>query len=529
MGDGWSRIFVAAEAERCVTPRGFFRGVALTDGALQFQRAPGDETAWGAFVSAAVEGESLRIRRDVFGMVPLFWTCDDGFSAASDSVLLLAALRRALGAPLTPDHANLHARSILNLAAAQTTSPSTHFQEISAAAAGQEVVQRRGSVEVGASLLRQVLAPADDYREAIRHAAAQLAGTIAALGRLDAWQTELSMSGGLDSRLLLAAAHFSGARMNVASRRTTKGHERDFEVAESIAAAFGFEFEEASASERDLAADETLEAYGSHSAGMYDRIGGLRQAPENSSTLHLSGAGIGAAKVTWGSKPWAEFADAVVAADGHATELAKRAFARAGWRALAAAGFDPDAPSASGTFYALHRLGLHSGASLGPGAVHALQPLASPAITAAGRAVGGDGVVLDLTLLLSPEMTVHEYDKPGRGLTKAQADERLRELGGVISGPTEFEVAGRPEDVPAGSSQLSLSVARSLGFTGEDPRAVLEWFSDDIQRLPGNLQQHYRRIYDNGVWMLGKAGGHVASAGPSLAKAAGLRVLAALD
>lgn len=527
--DGWWRCFVAAGVDSCLTHRGFFRGVAVTDGKLHFQQAPGGDLAWGAFISAEVCGDALRVRRDVFGMVPMFSTSDNGFSAVSDSVLLLASLRRALDAPLTADHANLRARSILHLASAQTVSSATHFQEISAVAAGREVRISHDRVDEGRSRMPEVLEPAERYPEAVRQAAEQLAGTVSAMAQIEGWSTELAMSGGLDSRLLLAAAHRVQANIRVSSRRTTQSHQRDFAVAERVAAEFSFAFAEDVGNGSDLSAEAVLAAYGTYTAGVYDRVGGLRQRQPGSTRIHISGAGIGAAKGAWGWRPWRAFATSVVEGDDHASVQAKRAFERAGARALLDAGFDPESPSTSETFYALYRLGLHSGASLGPGAVHALQPLASPAITAAGRAAGGGDVVLDLTLLLSPEMTVHEYDRPGRGLTKTQADQRLRELGGLVSAPRNYEVVGRPEDVPVGASQLSLSVARSLGFTGEDPRAVLEWFSDDIQRLPGNLQQHYRRIYDNGVWMLGKADGHVASAGPSLAKAAGLRVLAALD
>lgn len=56
--DGWWRCFVAAGVDSCLTHRGFFRGVAVTDGKLHFQQAPGGDLAWGAFISAEVCGDA---------------------------------------------------------------------------------------------------------------------------------------------------------------------------------------------------------------------------------------------------------------------------------------------------------------------------------------------------------------------------------------------------------------------------------------------------------------------------------------
>lgn len=526
--DGWSTWFIAHGIDRCMPGDAFFRGTAITDEGVSFMRSPRNELAWGTFVSVSRIAGGVRIRRDTFGMLQLATTEDAGFSAASDSVIVLASLRRALRVPLSLDAQNLRARSILHLTAAQTMTSATHFQEIAAVPAGTDVdlvfdrvVRRRGT-------LREAVEPAADYVEAVRDAASGLAASLGGLGAIDGWGIELGMSGGLDSRLTLAAALHADVTPLLRSSRATRGHQRDYEIAVMLSGELGIPFETAGPNSPDRRGDE-LAAYGSYFASIYDRIGGFSLTPRTVPNLSLDGAGIGAAKGAWGWQSWKELAAKVTSADGHASEATKSAFTRAGRQGLFEAGFDPVADWASENFYAMFRLGVHSSFGTITRGLTGLQVLASPAIAKAGRTWPGGSLVLDLTLLLAPQLTTLKYDEPGRGLTKSEAEARLAELGGHLPRVDAIEVHGSPSDLPIGPSELGLSVARSLGFDGEELQSVLDWFEDDVQRLPSDLQAQYRKIYDNGVWMLGKAGGHVPSAGPSVAKAAGLRVLAALD
>lgn len=219
---------------------------------------------------------------------------------------------------------------------------------------------------------------------------------------------------------------------------------------------------------------------------------------------------------------------AVVENDGHSTPQARAAFRRARQQAIEQADYDPDGPGASEIYYLLFRSSIHGGLNRSASDRTALNPLAAPLITCAGKAARSNRLVYDLTLLLEPEMVVAEYDRPGRNMTNEQVSERLSELGGTVDADHEVVIRGHPAQVSVGITQLRLSVAKELGFSGSELSDAANWFNEDVQRLPRSLREHYRRIHKNGVWMLGKVGGHVQSAVPSLAKAAGLRGFAAL-
>ena len=525
---GWSTWIIATEIDRCMDSGRFFRGTAITDAGVSYMKHPGETRAWGTFVAASPIPGGVRVSRDMFGMVQMFSTADAGFSAASDSLTVLASLRRALGAPLTVDAQNLRARSILDLTAAQSVGESTHFQEVTAHSAAIEVDLFFDSVVTRHGPLPATMTPGDDYVEATRDAARELARTIATVATVDGHTVEIAMSGGLDSRLVLAGAMAGGVRPKLRSSRSTRTHERDFEVAHAVARAMELPFEEIAVT-MGSTDSQLLAAYGAFFAGVCDRIGGFRLESRPEPAISMNGSGIGAAKGPWGWQSWASLAEHVTRKDGHATPATRAAFTRAGQRALASSGFDADAEDASATYYALYRQGVHSSYGTIARGMTGMHVLAAPGIMRAGRTQPSANLPLDLTLLLAPELTVLEYDRPERGFTKAQAEKRLAELGGPIGSVEPLAVCGTPADLPIGPSKLGLSVARSLGFEGEQLRDVLGWFADDVQRLPRNLQRHYRKIFDNGKWMLGKANGHVPSAGPSIAKAAGLRVLAALD
>lgn len=528
LGRDWERLVVSKGIDACMSDTGFFRGVAVSDADIRFQQAPDSEDAWGAFVWAEHIDAGWRVTRDLYGNVPMMVTEDDGLSAASDSMLLLADLRRQLRLPLSVDGQNLRARSILDLTAAQTVGPRTHYQEIRAVAAGHPVRLDHDRVVDEPSRLG-ALQPGDaDYTETVREAAGQLAGLVRSLTQVPDWCAELALSGGMDSRTVLAAAHATEAPIAVTSGNATAAHRRDYEVAQSLAAEFGFEFGRTSEVLREANEADRLPAYGSFFAGMYDRVGGARTVPWRANTIYMSGIGPEAGKGMWGWRSWDDLADAVTDADGHATAQTKAAYRRLGRQALIEADVDPGADDASEYFYLLYRSGIHCGAGQLPAAMTTVTPLQAPLVTRAGKIIRSDRLVQDLTLLLSPAMAVAEYDKPGRNLSASEADERLAELGGAVAEVADVAIVGDPGDVPAGPSGLSLKVALHYGFQGDKLSDVTEWFKSDIQYLSGDLADHYRKIYKNGVWMLGKAGGHVQSAAPSLAKAVGLRVLAPL-
>lgn len=116
------------------------------------------------------------------------------------------------------------------------------------------------------------------------------------------------MSGGLDSRLMAAAAKFSGADVLLTSGASSERQRRDYEVAEQIARQFGFPFGRNEPVQAGLGSERALEVYGAFHAGTYDRIGGTRTIPRHPNTIRVSGLGIGAGKGAWDWRPWPELA-----------------------------------------------------------------------------------------------------------------------------------------------------------------------------------------------------------------------------
>ena len=529
LANGWSRCTVAPDVTRSLTTDGYFRGTAISNRAISYRKPNRLGTAWGSFLNADFLGDQTVITRDVYGHTRLMTSSGQGFSAASDSLLVLAAMRRALGAVLTPDPAALRARTILHLTTAQTMGPATHFQEIAAIHAGRVVALGPGSVELRENQVLSLTESAEDYIAAVRDAAGQLRGLMSALDQIPDATLELSMSGGLDSRIVAAAGRAANADLILTSAKATPAQQRDYEVAASVATEHGFPFGRTEAPQPTQNADRMLAYFGVYNAGTYDRLGGMRPSLYHPGTIHLSGLGIGPAKGAFGWQRWSDLVRTATAKDSHSTIATRSAFLRAGNQTILSGDGDPDAGDASEFFYLLYRSGIHSGATFAASSWTYVNPLASPAVTSAGRAVRSDQIAHDLTLLLAPEMSQTEYDVPGRGLAREEAEQRLLELGGQLSHGHEIEVVGNPSDVPIGTTELGLSVAESLGFERGPLERALDWFDEDIERLPRSLRKQYRKVYDNGLWMRRKTGGNVAGAGPSVAKAAALRVFAALD
>lgn len=462
----------------------------------------------------------------------LLVTAGTGFSATSDSLLVLASLRRALGEPNTLNERALWARSILaSLAAAQQLSSATWFTEIAYVPTGRNVRLHDSTATASpreVDLLTAVDAP---YPELIRRAGAHIAGALRGLGDSGA-TVELALSGGYDSRAVLAAAHRAGLQSLVCtSGRPSAAEDRDYEVAQTLASAFGFSFGDDSRALHEPDPRDRLTLWGATLAGVYDGFGATRSVPWHNDRIVMTGMGAEVGKgIGWG---WRRWSDVVGDLPGnrHNTPRGLEEFLRAGHQGLRDAGYRDDDDIGSQLMYLAYRSGIHGSAGQVGHSIGCLSPLQSPDLTRAGTLNPSDELISDLTMLLCPEMVTLEYDRPERTLSRSTRDARLAELGGTLRDDelVSFTVDGSRTDLVAGPTQLGLAIAREVGFRGEYAE-VLDWLDDDLDLLPPDLRPIYREASANGLWWANRMhGGALSKAGPGVAKAASLRLLRLLS
>ncbi|GEK80762.1 hypothetical protein [Agrococcus baldri] len=548
--DGARLIVVSRQVERSLRREHatFFRGFAvdterarLAIGVDGWLDAPEElrRDAWslgGTFAMVRWAGDAVEARRDLWGNQALLHTDGDGWSAAGDSMLVLRRLRDALGEPSTPDERELLARTALTGIAQTSFGPATAFREIGFAPAGVAVrLDARGASPVERPVTALLGGPVGDYRETIRAAAVGIAGETAAVLELPGVAPRLRISGGQDSRVVLAAALSLGLaeRAELVVQEQAEEHAGDARVARSLARRFGLRLR--TIGPADVDDHDQLQLWLATLAGTYDGFGVDADAAVEGA-FGISGIGAETYKGNFGWRSWWQLRD-----DLALPLQLELAFIEQTDRGLAAIGAQPADDDATESHYLAHRAGIHCGAGyvgLSPLTANPLQRADLVRLGRAARAehaaapgpprarVGHPLMVADLAALLSPEAASHEYERDV-GVDGAVVQARLEALGGPVDvAGAAFAVHGSTAEVPLGPSSLAMRLAADAspgGFTLESVEALGRQGLDALRAGP--VRDRYLEVLDNARWRAVDRGMPLMFAGQSPARFASLALL----
>lgn len=546
LSDGASLVLVAREAERTVVPgeAALFRGFAVdtelehlavgADGWAAAPTAMRDRVGalGGTFVHASWHDARVEVRRDVWGNQRLLRTAGDGWSAASDSMLVLRRLRDAMREPSTPDEVELLARTVLSGVAETALGPGTAIREIAFVPAGHGVELAPGAARlvgdpVGALLRR----PAAGYRDAVRAAAAGIAGEIGAVRSLAGTRPRLRLSGGQDSRVALAAALAQGGPQDLACavQDETEAHRADARVARDLAARFRLELEVIDHADRR----QQLRLWLATLADTYDGFGVDDRAPVDG-VFGISGLGAETCKGNFGWRSWWRLEEDL----GLPLQL-DLAFVEQSTRGLAQAGATAASPEATEDHYLAYRAGIHTGAGYVGRSQLTANPLQRADLVGLGRApwspeapgverarIGDPLVITDLAALLHPEAAMHPYDRD-IGVDAAHVERRLEVLGGVVDvRDRAYATTGDALSVPLGPSSLALALAEREEPGAFDLDSAIALGARGVRHLEhAAARARYEEILENARWRAEERGIPLMFAGQSPARYASLVLL----
>lgn len=494
----------------------------------------------GEFLEVSWAGPELSVTRDLFGSIPVLHTGGPGWVAVSDSLLLLRDLRTAQGSTTTVNVEAATARTRTLAITHQSMSPETLLDQIGSLPAGRSFhVERRGlglRMRLGGdSLPVRVARVQDDRAELTRRIAASTVAVVRALADSPCVVPELALSGGVDSRMMLAAVRRAGAQEQVLIQSWNRSavNEADYACAQQLSRWCGFALNSRAGVDPGdpiRLSEAAIPVFATSHLGLYDRVLPMSGTWHNPRMVQLGGLGAELLKGNYGFRSLPQMAQwlstGMKDASRHAAARHRAAVAQLA-KGLRAIDVDPDAPDASEWHYAAYRAGQH-GAAHSPMHLSAVRTLMQLDVLALGhrpdrpgtgvftRAKGG---MLDLLVLLDADLAQQPYANAGIDLSADDVQQRLHQLGGPLTDEEipSMRIFGKQAAAGGGPHALGASIARAWGL-GEDSGQVVEltqpWVDAVADRTLRAIHQDLGNLTRNELKRVSAVG----DAGPGPAK-----------
>lgn len=457
----------------------------------------------GCHISAQWTADAMTVSNDLFSICSMLYTAENDFVAMSDSAYMLCALRRRLGYTNTLNSEVAIARSWGNSMGGQLLSPDTVVDSVKYAPVGTSL----RVAFAGMLSLTVVRKPVEEvfelrsrsYSESMKTAAQRMASLIHTLSGISINAVRLSLSGGMDSRVCMAAALLSPIAREQAAfncTNTNPSHAKDYSVVSGMADEFGFPLGIRSSDTKVAVRTtrrfkESLGLWHVANAGVYDFLVLPNYVLNSVGAFNFSGHGAELHKGNYGWRPVQAIAANIKSAD------VSSAFLKQSEKALSSLGVETNSQVGSEWHYLAYRNALHGG-QVSTTSMVGFRPLMMRDLVALNRSdgnpfprpkKGGASMVNDVLITLSPEAAAFEFDDPKKNMSVDYIGERVRELDGCLTeGDIEtYSIFGDYGSVASGFPGFFRAVADLDGKWVEPSRGSLASAAIDGYERIGDL------------------------------------------
>jgi hypothetical protein len=346
---------------------------------------------------------------------------------------------------------------------------------------------------------------------------------------------EFGLSGGIDSRLILAICLESESIMKslVINTNTSETRLNDYNVVESLSKKYNFTFNNSErrkqlrkqSKSKRIKIENTLGFWKLASLGVYDSFYLTPYHYQYPSTLHLSGVGAEPVKQAMDNSRIDKMARSQhpIVRDTVREKLAQT---------IAKLGVDTNAEDAMKWYHMTYKAAYHLGFKIAQSSM-LLRPYAQKSIFTIALAEDnpfrgneniGATVLHDMIILLNPELASLPYDIDSKNISYDYAANRLRELGGrlLLNEMPKPSVFGKIEHIANGPPVSFLSIVHDFSWSEESSHReqLLEMVKHNFEeKIPSNeLKEIYQSCYENTIRNLLDEKKELASAGALAAR-----------
>ena len=444
----------------------------------------------GTHVVAHYSNGTMSIRNDMFSYFPVIYFSEKDLLVCSDSLFMLTKVRKLFNLPCELNRSVMHSRAWTHGLACAVMSNNTQIEGVRLLSPGKHIevclnkklfspscyLETKSMVK-STNLKEQFSVVFDNYKVAVRDAAVRIAQSTMSMLHLDDVMINFSLSGGLDSRIILAAVLQKHQLLENIAIKTNVHPSRkgDFDIVEKLANKFNFDFNDDEKirlhkikhSLKTNKIGNKFSLWVLSSMGIFDMMYLHDSYWQKPYIIDMGGHGAESIKGTFSAMKFEDFIKPKKVSS-------KAKFSRNGLRhireskeanrvydsirselthALDSNGIDLDenasiqwhylsykSPIANGRFLDCSSIGIR------PFIQHSLFALSISEINPFIDVKKGDPTMLhDILIILNPELAAIEFENKKSNISREYIQSRLEALGGVlqISGSQPYTVFGK--------------------------------------------------------------------------------------
>ena len=508
----------------------------------------------GSFVLAAWDEEKLLIQNDLFSLFPVVYFSTPNLVVASDSLFVLSKIRKSLGLPCTLNKNVVYSRAWTHGLACAVMSDETMVKGINLLTPGSHIsvdlkqldskrfmMLRPSAVKTIQRNVKSLFTHGNlSYEEALIEGVRQLRGSISAIMQLDNVRVKFGLSGGLDSRLLLALLLKNPKwmdRVDITSS-THSSRSKDFAIVTELAEKFNFEFNNSNQSfdrkeETGISPIRVTNSFGLWvlaSMGLFDMMYLYRSYWPSPVVIEMGGHG---AEIIKGTFSETKLTDILHIRPRRRFKSIRTEISTT----LSKLGIQPKEKAAMQWHHLCFKSAIQNGRYVDRTNL-ALRPFINSSLYSLARSENNpfrqhqeDGSTLlhDILIILNPDLAAQPFENSKYNLTEEYINERLESLSqkSVIEEIEPYKVHGSIMDITNGPAETFMEMVSDFDFGEKDQKeATLELLEKQWSKIVGtNLEQIFQSAYDLAKTRLEDPGFYSPSAGTPAAKIISLSLL----
>lgn len=487
----------------------------------------------GAFIHSSWNRKEFTLQHDCFGLYPILYFQERDVFVASDSLLCLTKIRTILNLENKVEEKVHASRSWKHGLAKCLMSNSTVVKGIEYLPPASSITVRqigadqqfRLEVKKQIPKMPHVFASkSKSYHEVLEQSFREIVGTILAIQSVQGINIELGLSGGLDSRVLLAALRYnSPLAANIFIRTNThSSRSKDLDIVTRMSRKMNFRLNENSQKDlhkanvpRRIKNSNPFGNWALTNLGIFDMMYMYADYWEHPYNIQLGGHGAEIVKGTFAKMSFFKIAFR------YRTPIRYLLLRRELKRALRSIGVPFRSKNKLQWHHLCYKSAIQNGRSLSQSLL-ALRPFMNMTMCSYGLKNPKNKLLQDLLILLDSELAVFPFDEESKNMSSEYVEARKQQLSpiDVSDASTPYRVYGGVENIQNGLLSSLLEFGKEFQLGSKSTRESLLM---NIENVWACIESPYERtLYEDVFTMaqqeLSKQDAYIPSAGSNASK-----------